>query len=116
MLGQPMYGQFPNAREGHCRMEPPRGKWKGNEMNLLELRNGLVHADAADGIDYTLCGVSAEIVIHSRAEYHPENETETEPYMIQTDRKITCPKCAMVIRYCVALGTRAIGRVKQCER
>lgn len=82
-------------------------------MNLLEFRNGLVHADASDGLDYTLCGTSAEKIIHSRAEYYPEDETETEPYMMWTDRKITCPKCAMIIRYCVALGTRAIGRVKE---
>lgn len=80
-------------------------------MNLLELKNGLVHADGFDGIDYTLCGVTAENTIHSRAEYHPEDETETEPFMMRTDRKITCPECAAIIRYCVSLGTRAIGRI-----
>lgn len=82
-------------------------------MNLLEIRNGLVHADAADGVDYTLCGASASIVIDSRKDYYPDEETETDPYLLRTNRKITCPKCAAIIRYCVALGTRAIGRVKE---
>lgn len=82
-------------------------------MNLLEIRNGIVHADTADGIDYTLCGVTAENIIHSRKEYHPEDETESEPYMLQTNRKITCPKCAEIILHCVALGTKAIGRIKE---
>ena len=81
--------------------------------NLFEFQTGRVHADGYDGIDYTLCGVTAENIIHSRAEYCPEDETETEPYMMPTERKITCPKCAAIIRYCVKLGTRAIGRVEK---
>lgn len=82
-------------------------------MNLLEIRNGIVHADAAGGIDYTLCGVTAENIIDSRKEYHPEDETESEPCMMWTDRKITCPKCAAIICHCIALGTKAIGRIKE---
>lgn len=81
-------------------------------MNLLELRNGIVHADSAEGIDYTLCGLDAEIIVNSRAEYHPEDETETEPYMMPTRLKVTCPRCAAIIRYCCKLGVRAIGKVK----
>lgn len=82
-------------------------------MNLLELRNGIVHADGADGTDYTLCGFTAENTVDSRAEYCPEAESETEPYMMPTRLKVTCPKCAMIIRYCVSLGTRAIGKVRE---
>lgn len=67
-------------------------------MNLLELRNGIVHADHPDGIDYTLCGCDAEIIVNSRAEYHPEDETETEPHMMPTRLKVTCPRCARIIR------------------
>lgn len=79
-------------------------------MNLLELRNNVVHADCSDGNDYTLCGVSASNVIGNKEEYDEVNETETEPYMISTDKKITCDKCATIIRYCCRLGTRSIKK------
>lgn len=82
-------------------------------MNLLEIRNGIVHADCADGNDYTLCGVTAERILNSVAEYTPETsmkETETEPCMVYTNKKIDCETCASIIRYCVNLGTRAIKR------
>lgn len=38
-------------------------------MNLLELRNNIVHADSGDGNDYTLCGVSASNIIEHKEEY-----------------------------------------------
>ena len=80
-------------------------------MNLLELCRGIVHADGADGNDYTLCGVTAENVLQSSEEYTAEvfaAETETEPCMVYTDKKIDCPECACIIRYCCKLGIRAI--------
>ena len=80
--------------------------------NLLEMRNGLVHADAADGNDYTLCGVSASNILNDGEEYSAEmfmEETETEPYMQYTGDKINCPTCAAIIRFCCKLGTRSIS-------
>lgn len=82
-------------------------------MNLLELRNGIVHADGADGNDYTLCGVTAERVLKSIEEYTEDDflrETETEPCMVYTDRKIDCESCATIIRHCCKLGVRAIAK------
>lgn len=80
-------------------------------MNLLELNNGIVHADSFDGMDYTLCGITAENLIDSKDEYFPEDENvEIVPVMMKTARKITCSKCARIIRYCVKLGLKSIGK------
>lgn len=79
-------------------------------MNLLELRNNVVHADSSDGNDYTLCGVSASNIIKHKEEYDEDDETETEPYMIPTHKKITCENCATIIRYCCRLTTRSIKK------
>ena len=79
-------------------------------MNLEELRNGLVHADSGDGIDYTLCGITAENIVRRR-DYGAERETEAEPCMAWTRSKITCPRCAAIIRYSVGLGLKSIGEV-----
>ena len=61
-------------------------------MNLLELRNGIVHAEGAGGMDYTLCGVTAENILEDIRKY-PDKlhvpETETEPYMAYTDEKVS---------------------------
>lgn len=81
--------------------------------NLLELRNRIVHADSADGIDYTLCGISASDILNDKEEYTADlslNETETEPYLCRTSQKISCPKCAAIIRFCCKLGTRSIDK------
>lgn len=82
--------------------------------NLEELRDGIIHADCADGNDYTLCGVSADNII-PKEDYrlYRNGETECEPYMAKTSRKITCPKCAAIIRHCIKLGLRSIGDVKE---
>ena len=84
-------------------------------MNFLEIREDIVHADEAMGNDYTLCGVTTEGALQSMDEYDPEDETETEPQMLKTTKKVTCPKCAMIIRYCCKLGVRSIGKVKTEE-
>ena len=81
--------------------------------NLLECRNGLVHANSAEGLDYTLCGVSASDLLKDGEEYTAEmsiNETETEPYMKYTGHKINCPTCAAIIRFCCKLGLKSLSR------
>ena len=84
----------------------------GNIINFLEHRTGLVHADSGDGTDYTLCGVTAEKDITGRR-YADFRDTEDEivPCMSKTARKITCPKCAAIIRYCCSLGVSSLGKV-----
>jgi len=81
-------------------------------MNFLEIRQGIVHADEAMGNDYTLCGVTTERTLRGMDEYDPEDETETEPMMLKTIKKVTCPKCAMIIRHCCKLGVQSIGKIK----
>ena len=81
-------------------------------MNLLELKTGLVHADGPDGIDYTLCGLTAEKIVASRKDWHPEDETELIPALMRTNR-VTCWYCANTIRHCVSLGAKAICRVRE---
>ena len=78
--------------------------------NLLEIRRGIVHADSGDGLDYTLCGVTAERLISDMSEYDKDDETPYEPLMIRTDRKIDCPKCAATILYCCSLGKKSISK------
>lgn len=82
-------------------------------MNLLELKNGIVHADGPDGHDATLCGLTAEKIVASRKDWHPEDETELVPALMRTNRKVTCWYCANTIRHCIALGAKAIGRVRE---
>ena len=82
-------------------------------MNLVEIGRGIVHADGCNGLDYTLCGVSAENMLNTPGEYGYEeclNETETEPYMMRTNAKISCEQCAAIIRYCCKLGVRALKK------
>ena len=81
-------------------------------MNYLELSKGIVHADGAID-DHTLCGVTVENPISSADEVTEEmyaNESELVPYMVPTSAKITCDQCAMIIRHCCKLGTRAIKK------
>ncbi len=82
-------------------------------MNYEELRNGLVHADSGAGIDYTLCGVTTENTIGHWEPYDQVRESETEPYMRETTKKITCPMCAHIILHCVRLGRRSIRKAKE---
>lgn len=79
-------------------------------MNYLEIREGIVHADGGTGDDHTLCGVTSERLLESIDDYADEadRETDTEPCMVATDRKINCPDCARIIRYCCRLGTKSI--------
>lgn len=79
-------------------------------MNYLELSIGIVHADGAID-DHTLCGVTVENLLSSADEFTEEmfaNESELAPYMAPTNEKITCDHCAMIIRHCCKLGTKAI--------
>ena len=82
-------------------------------MNLLELRSGTVHADAACGLDYTLCGVSASNILNSKKDYADGKfiwETETEPCMVYTNEKINCEGCEQIIRYCCKLGLESLKK------
>ena len=78
--------------------------------NLLEVRENIVHADSADGMDYTLCGVTAENIINSMREYDAADESECEPAMLKTNKKINCPKCAAIIRYCHGIRLSSIDK------
>lgn len=80
--------------------------------NFLECRNGLIHADCESGDDHTLCGLTTEKTISSMADYAPEDEIEILPHLVITDKKVTCPQCAAIIRWCCHLGTKSIGKVK----
>lgn len=82
-------------------------------MNYEELRNGLVHADSGTGNDCTLCGVTTENTIGHWESYDKTRESETEPYMRETTKKITCTQCAQIILRCVRLGRRSIGKVQE---
>lgn len=77
--------------------------------NLLEIRNGLVHADSGNGCDTTLCCLTAEKCISSLDEYDESRESCTEPYLMYVSDKINCPKCAETIRYCCKLGLKSIS-------
>ena len=81
--------------------------------NLLELRSGTVHADSGDGMDYTLCGLTAERCLENAGEYTDEvraKESEIVPCMTYTDSKIDCETCARIIRYCCRLGLKSLKR------
>lgn len=84
-------------------------------MNYLELSKGVIHADGAID-DHTLCGVTVENQLSSADEFTAEmyaNESELAPYMAPTRAKITCDQCAMIIRHCCKLGTKAIQQKKE---
>lgn len=72
------------------------------KKNLLEIQNDIVHADGAID-DHTLCGVTTEITIDRIEKYDPERETETEPTMLKTNRKINCETCLAIIKHCVEI-------------
>lgn len=84
-------------------------------MNYLEITPNIVHTNGADGNDYTLCGLTSEKLISEMSEYDRDREDDLLPYMMETTKKITCPKCAEIIRYCCALGKRSIGKVREAE-
>lgn len=84
-------------------------------MNLLEIREDIVHADGGNGDDHTLCGVTSERVLDDISEYTYDvamRESELVPCMVYTERKIDCPTCATIIRHCCKLGLRSIKRRK----
>ena len=84
-------------------------------MNYLEIKRKIVHADSGSGDDHTLCGVTSEKIISDMSEYDRDREDDLLPYMMETTKKITCPRCADIIRYCCALGKRSIGKVRGAE-
>ena len=87
-------------------------------MNYLELSKGTIHAEGAID-DHTLCGVTAENMLSRIDEFTAEmyaNESELAPYMAPTSEKITCDRCAMIIRHCCKLGTKAISRRRKEAR
>lgn len=83
-----------------------------NKRNLLEVRNGLVHADCAGSDDHTLCGVTAETACDEIPYDYDKSEDEfsTEPLMIWTKKKITCSDCISIIKHCCHLGLKSIGK------
>lgn len=82
------------------------------KRNLLEVRNGLVHADGIRGNVYTLCGVGAEnsFITLPKNYSREEDEFSTEPMLLYTDKKITCSDCISIIRHCCKLGLKSIGK------
>ena len=84
-------------------------------MNIWEISRNIIHADGADGDDHTLCGVTSEKEIPDMSEYDRERESELVPYVMKTRQKITCPKCAAIIRHCCTLGRRSIGEVREFD-
>lgn len=87
---------------------------ENNKQNLLEMRNGLVHADSGSGIDYTLCCLTAETACDEDEipfDYDKEEDKfSTEPLLVWTNKKITCPKCIDTIKHCCKLGLKSIGK------
>lgn len=83
-------------------------------INYLEHATGLVHADSEGGDDHTLCGVTTErdITGEKYADYKDSEDKECAPCVSKTTRKITCPKCADIIRHCCSLGVESIGNVR----
>ena len=82
-------------------------------MNYLEITPNIVHVDGANGDDHTLCGMTTEKLIADMSEYDRDSEDDVLPYMMETSKKITCPKCAAIIRYCCALGKKSLGEVRE---
>lgn len=83
-----------------------------NKRNLLEVRNGLVHADCAGGDDHTLCGLTAETACDEIPSDYDRDEDEFSivPLVVWTKKKITCPHCIMTIRHCCKLGLKSIDK------
>ena len=84
-------------------------------MNFLEITPNIVHVDCESGDDRTLCGMTTEKLITDMSEYDRDREDDLLPYMMETTKKITCPKCAAIIRYCCALGKKSLGKVREAE-
>lgn len=80
------------------------------EKNFYECARDIVHAPCSHGNDYSLCGLTVEKVIPSKADYDPDAEDDILPQMVETTEKVTCPDCAEIIRYCLKLGEKAIAR------
>ena len=85
----------------------------GKRTNYFEHATGIVHADCEGGDDHTLCGVATEndITGEKYADHKDSEDKELAPCVSKTTRKITCPKCADIIRYCCSLGVESIGKV-----
>ena len=80
-----------------------------NKNNLLEARQGIVHANSGDGDDHTLCGVDAQNIIEDESLYDSSEDSDMCPTMIRTGEKINCIRCAAIIRHCVKLGVKSIA-------
>lgn len=82
------------------------------KRNLLEVRNGFVHADGEGSNDYTLCGLTSETACNEIPfDYdRDEDRFSTEPLLVWTEKKITCPKCIATIKHCLKLGLKSIGK------
>ena len=46
------------------------------------------------------------------SEYDADAETETEPHMLKTRKKITCSYCAGIIRHCHKIRLSSIGETE----
>lgn len=82
------------------------------KRNLLEVRNGLVHADNGRGDDFTLCGVTTETACNEKPfDYDMDNDKFSfTPLMLYTAEKITCPVCIATIKHCCKLGLKSIDK------
>ena len=80
------------------------------ENNYYECARDIVHAPSAHGNDYSLCGLTVEKIIPSKADYDPDTEDDILPQMVATTEKVTCPDCAEIIRYCCMLGKKSIKK------
>ena len=79
-------------------------------MNYYECARDIVHAPCAHGNDYSLCGLTVENIIPSKADYDPDMEDDILPQMVETTEKVTCTYCAEIIRHSLILGKKAIAR------
>lgn len=60
-----------------------------------EVEGEVVHCEASDGIDYTLCGFSLD-----------GDQGEIIPGMVD---KITCKSCIGIIKFCQSISTRSVS-------
>ena len=80
------------------------------EKNYYECARDIVHAPCPGGDDHTLCGVTADTILGDVSDFDPDRESDCVVQMVETERKITCPDCAEIIRHCLKLGNKAIAR------
>ena len=78
--------------------------------NYYECARDIVHAPCAGGDDHTLCGVTADTILEDVSDFDPNRECDWVIQMVETEKRITCPVCAAIIRHCIKLGKKAIAR------